>query len=57
MISEADDVASTMRAIAEWDDVMDLTIVPAMTAEQGLEYAKKMLPAAKVSHEHMGPPP
>lgn len=57
MISEADDVASTMRAIAEWDDVMDLTIVPAMAAEEGLEYAKKMLPAAKVSHEHMGPPP
>jgi hypothetical protein len=37
VISEADDVASTMRAIADWDDVMDLTIVPAMTAEQGLE--------------------
>jgi hypothetical protein len=51
VISEADDVASTMRAIAEWDDVMDLR------PEQGLEYAKKMLPAAKVSHEHMGPPP
>ena len=31
MISESDDVASTMRAIAEWDDVLDLTVVPAMT--------------------------
>ncbi len=42
LISESDDVASIMRAFADWDDVMDLTVVPAMTAEQGLEFAKKL---------------
>jgi hypothetical protein len=26
----------------EWDDVFDLTVVPAMIAEQGLEMAKQM---------------
>ncbi len=45
MISESDSVASVMNAIAEWDDVFDLTVVPAMTAEQGLELAKQMASA------------
>jgi hypothetical protein len=31
-----------MTAIVDWDDVFDLTVVPAMTAEQGLEMAKQM---------------
>ncbi len=42
MIAEADDPTPMMRAIADWDDVMDLTIVPAITAEQGLEFAKNL---------------
>ena len=41
-ITEADNVASIMKAIVDWDDVFDLTVVPAMTAEQGLEMAKQM---------------
>ncbi len=42
VIAEADDAAPMMSAIADWDDQMDLTVVPAMTAEQGLEFAKKL---------------
>jgi hypothetical protein len=41
-VAEADNVASIMAAIVDWDDVFDLTVVPAMTAEQGLELAKQM---------------
>jgi hypothetical protein len=41
-VAEADNVAPIMRAIVEWDDLFDLTVVPAMTAEQGLEVAKQM---------------
>jgi len=41
-VAEADHVASIMQAIVDWDDVFDLSVVPAMTAEQGLEMAKQM---------------
>jgi hypothetical protein len=41
-VAEADNVASIMKAIVDWDDVFDLTVVPAMSAEQGLEMAKQM---------------
>ncbi|MBO1908613.1 DUF3303 family protein [Microvirga sp. 3-52] len=41
-VTEADNVASIMTAIVDWDDVFDLTVMPAMTAEQGLEMAKQM---------------
>ncbi len=41
-VAEADNVASIMKSIVDWDDVFDLTVVPAMTAEQGLEMAKQM---------------
>jgi hypothetical protein len=41
-VAEADNAASIMRAIVDWDDVFDLTVIPAMTAEQGLELAKQM---------------
>ncbi len=42
VIAEADDATPMMRAIADWDDHMDLTLVPAITAEQGLEFAKNL---------------
>ena len=42
VIAEADDPIPMMRAIADWDDFMDLTVVPAITAEQGLEFAKNL---------------
>jgi hypothetical protein len=41
-VAEADSAASIMRAIVDWDDVFDLTVMPAMMAEQGLELAKQM---------------
>jgi len=41
-VAETDDAASIMMGIAEWDDVFDLTVVPALTAEQGLQLAKRM---------------
>jgi hypothetical protein len=41
-VAEADNVASIMSAIVDWDDVFDLTVTPAMTAEQGLELARQM---------------
>jgi hypothetical protein len=31
-----------MKAIVDWDNVFDMTVVPAMIAEQGLELAKQM---------------
>jgi hypothetical protein len=39
---EADDLGTILTAIADWDDVFDVTVVPAMTAQQGLELAKRM---------------
>ena len=41
-VAEADDPAAIMRAIVEWDDVFELTVMPALMAEQGLELAKQM---------------
>jgi Domain of unknown function (DUF3303) len=42
MVLETDDVATIMRSVAEWDDVFDITVFPAMTAERGLQLAKEM---------------
>ena len=42
-VAEADDVAAIMAATSQWDDVFSFTVVPAVTAEQGLEIAKKMM--------------
>ncbi len=41
-IAEADDATPIMMGITEWDDFLDLTVVPALTAEQGLELARRM---------------
>jgi uncharacterized protein DUF3303 len=43
MIAEADDVGSLLMGTADWDDFVHTTVVPAMTAEQGLKLAKQML--------------
>ncbi len=40
--AEAGNVALIMKANVDWNDVFDLTVTPAMTAEQGLEMAKQM---------------
>ena len=41
-VSEADSIAPIMAATTAWDDVFEWTVVPAVTAEQGLELAKQM---------------
>ena len=41
-IAEADNCAQLMAATAGWDDVFSITIVPAVTAEEGMEIVKKM---------------
>ena len=41
-IAEADDIAPMMAATSAWDDVISWTVLPAVTAEQGIEMAKKM---------------
>ncbi len=46
VISENEDVGSLMEAIADWDDVFDLTVLPAVSAEQGLQLAKQMAAAS-----------
>jgi hypothetical protein len=43
VIVEADSVAPMMAVNAEWGDVFDITTVPAITAEEGLELAKQMM--------------
>jgi hypothetical protein len=42
MIAESENVASLMMGLAEWDDLLDMTIMPALSSEQGLELAKQM---------------
>ena len=41
-ILETQDVGALMSAVADWDDAFDLTVLPAMTADQGLQLAKQM---------------
>jgi len=43
VITEADDVALVMAATSQWDDVFSLTVVPAVTAEQGMAIAKQLM--------------
>ena len=42
-VMEADDIAPIMAGTSDWDDVLNWTVVPAVTAEQGMEMAKKMM--------------
>jgi hypothetical protein len=41
-ILETQDVGAVVRAVADWEDVFDLTVSPAMTAEQVRQLAKQM---------------
>jgi hypothetical protein len=42
-IVEADDIAPIMAGTSDWDDVLSWRVVPAVTAEQGMEAARKMM--------------
>lgn len=41
-VAEADDFAAIAAATSQWDDVFSFTVVPACTAEQGIEMARQM---------------
>ncbi len=41
-IVETESVAPIMSAVADWDDVFDFTVLPAVAADEGLQLAKKM---------------
>ncbi len=41
---EGESIAPMEEAISAWDDVFDITIVPAITAEDGIKVAKQRMP-------------
>ncbi len=41
-IFEADSIQSIMTATAEWAETFDITVIPAITAEDGLKWAQQM---------------
>ena len=43
-IDEADNIAPIMAATTPWIDTFDITVVPAVTAEEGLKLASQMMP-------------
>ncbi len=46
VISEAESIAPIMTAMADWDDMFDMTVVPALKVEQGLALARQMAAGA-----------
>jgi hypothetical protein len=45
VVTEAEDFGPMMAATAVWDDVFEMTVVPAVTAEQGLQLVKESMAA------------
>jgi hypothetical protein len=43
VITECDDIAPIMRSTSEWDDVFEMTVVPAATAEVGMQLAREAM--------------
>ena len=43
VIFEAEDIAGMMQNFVAWDDAYDITIVPAVSAEEGLQLAQQMM--------------
>jgi hypothetical protein len=42
LVSEADSPEPILAALADWDDVMDISVTPAVTAEQGIAAAARL---------------
>jgi len=42
-VFEADSIAPMLQFEAAWQDVFGITIIPAVSAEEGMELAKKMM--------------
>ena len=43
VIAEADHIGPIMAATSAWDDVLSFSVFPAVSAEEGMEIAKKMV--------------
>lgn len=43
VIAEVDSIAPMMAALSPWSDAFDSTVVPAVTAEEGLQLARRMM--------------
>ena len=46
-IAETDSIAALMAATSQWDDLYDMTVVPAVAVEEGLQIAKQMMEQQK----------
>ena len=42
-VFEADSIAPIMAATSPWDDVFDFTIIPAVSADDGMEIARRFM--------------
>ncbi len=40
IVAEADDIGPIMAAVADWDDLFEMTVVPGLTADEGIRLAK-----------------
>ena len=49
VVAEAESMAPLLAAVADWDEVFDITIVPAVTAEEGVRFAKERLAHAELA--------
>ena len=43
-VEEADSIAPLMAAVGAWSDLFDITIVPAVSAKEGMKLASQMIP-------------
>lgn len=50
IVSEADSMVPIFAAMRDWDDVFDITVCPAVTAEEGIKMAQQAVGAAGVRH-------
>jgi len=42
-VTEADSIGPIMAATAPWEDVFDITVIPAVTAEEGMAIARQAM--------------
>jgi len=42
-IIEAENISTMLQVTSEWDDLVDIQIVPAITKEQGMALPRKMM--------------
>lgn len=46
VVTEGDSIEAMMASVTEWDDFFDISIVPAITAEEGIRLAKESMAGA-----------